>query len=455
MFESLSERLEAAFTRLRRKGKLTEADVDEGLREIRLALLEADVALPVVRTFLERVRVEAVGEAVLSSITPGQQLVKIVNDELVRLLGQEHRALRLAEKPPTVVLLVGLQGSGKTTAAAKLASNLKGRGIKPLLAAADLQRPAAVAQLVQLGSQIGVDVEAGEAGGDPVEVAKRALARAKDEGYAALIVDSAGRLHVDEELMAQAQRIRDAVQPDETLLVLDAMTGQDAVHAAAAFGDALEPTGSILTKIDGDARGGAALSLVETTGVPILFAGVGERIEDLEPFHPDRMASRILGMGDILTLVEKAEAEFTEEQAEDLERKMLEARFDLSDFLDQLRMIKKMGPIQNVLGMLPKLPGVGKIPDEAIDENALVMTEAIIQSMTFEERRKPQIINGSRRARIATGSGTKPQDVSALIKQFEMMRKMMKQQMGGIAGRVMSGRSNKKARKAMPKMKGF
>jgi signal recognition particle subunit SRP54 len=455
MFESLSDRLESAFKRLRGKGRLTEADLDEGLREIRTALLEADVALPVTRTFLERVREEAVGQHVLRSVTPGQQIVKIVHDEIVKLLGSEHRPLKIAETAPTVILLVGLQGSGKTTAAAKLASQLKSRGMKPLLAACDLQRPAAIEQLKQLAGQIGVDVEAGEPNGDPVPVARRALERAKTGGYAALIVDSAGRLHVDEELMDQARAIRDAVEPTETLLVLDSMTGQDAVQAAAAFGDALEPTGSILTKLDGDARGGAALSLVETTGVPILYAGVGERIDDLEAFHPDRMAQRILGMGDILTLVEKAEAQLEEDAAERLERKMLENAFDLDDFLEQLRMIKKMGPLQNVLGMLPKLPGIGKIPDEAIDEGALVKTEAIIQSMTSQERRKPQLINGSRRARIANGSGTKPQDVSQLVKQFDMMRKMMKQQLGGIAGRVIGRGSNKKARKALPKMKGF
>ena len=454
MFESLSDRLENAFKRLRGKGRLTEADLDEGLREIRMALLEADVALPVTRVFLERVREQAVGQHVLRSVTPGQQIVKIVHDELVGLLGREHRPLRLAEEPPTVVLLVGLQGSGKTTAAAKLAAQLKSQGRKPLLAACDLQRPAAIDQLKTLAAQIGVDVEAGEPNGDPIPVAKRALERAKTGGYSALIVDSAGRLHVDEELMAQARAIRDAVEPTETLLVLNAMTGQDAVQAAAAFGEGLEPTGSILTMLDGDARGGAALSLVETTGVPIVFAGVGERIEDLEPFHPDRMAQRILGMGDILTLVEKAEAQLEEEAAARLEKRMLENAFDLDDFLEQLRMIKKMGPIQNVLGMLPKIPGVGKIPDEAIDEGALVKTEAIIQSMTRQERQKPQLINGSRRARIANGSGTRPQDVSQLIKQFDMMRKMMKQQLGGLAGRVM-GRSNKKARKALPKMKGF
>ena len=453
MFESLSDRLENAFKRLRGKGRLTEADVEEGLREIRLALLEADVALPVARTFLDRVREKAIGEDVLKSITPGQQLVKIVNDEIVTLLGTDNRPLKIAEQPPTVILLVGLQGSGKTTAAAKLANNLKGRGIKPLLAACDLQRPAAIEQLRQLATQIGVDIEAGEPNGDPVAVAKRAKSRATSEGYGALIVDSAGRLHVDEELMDQARDIKKAVDPTETLLVLDSMTGQDAVQAAAAFGTALEPTGSILTKLDGDARGGAALSLVETTGVPIVFASIGERIEDLEAFHPDRMASRILGMGDILTLVEKAEAQLEEEEAARLEQKMLEATFDLDDFLSQLQMIKKMGPIQNVLGMLPKIPGVGKIPDEAIDENALVMTEAIIHSMTKQERRKPQLINSSRRSRIANGSGTKPQDVSQLIKQFDMMRKMMKQQMG-FANRFM-GKSNKKARKALPKMKGF
>jgi signal recognition particle subunit SRP54 len=453
VFETLSDRLESAFTRLRGKGKLTEANIDEGLREIRLALLEADVAVPVARAFLDRVREQAVGEAVLKSITPGQMIVKIVSDELQSLLGKEHRPLQMAPKPPTVILLVGLQGSGKTTAAAKLAAQLKSRGIKPLLAACDLQRPAAVEQLKQLGAQIGVDVEAGEHGGDPIEVARRAVKRGDAGEYQAVIIDSAGRLHVDEELMDQARAIRDAVQPNETLLVLDAMTGQDAVHAASAFGQALEPTGSILTKLDGDARGGAALSLVESTGVPILFAGIGERIEDLEPFYPDRMAQRILGMGDIVSLVEKAEALVDEEQAARLERKMMESRFDLEDFLEQLDMLKKMGPIQNVLGMLPKLPGIGKIPDEAIDEQQLVRTKAIIQSMTKVERKRPELINASRRLRIANGSGTRPQDVSQLIKQFEQMRKMMKSALGSIPG--MGRKTSRKARKALPKMKGF
>jgi signal recognition particle subunit SRP54 len=453
MFESLSDRLENAFKRLRGKGRLTESDVDEGLREIRTALLEADVGLPVVRAFLDRVRAQAVGEDVLRSVTPGQQIVKIVHDELVDLLGHEHRALRMAEEPPTVVLLVGLQGSGKTTAAAKLASQLKSKGLRPLLAACDLQRPAAVEQLAQLGSQIGVDVERGEAGGDPVKVAKRALDKARDEHYSVLIVDSAGRLHVDEDLMKQARKIRDAVDATETLLVLDAMTGQDAVQAAQAFATALEPTGAILTKLDGDARGGAALSLVEITGVPILFAGVGERIPDLEEFHPDRMAGRILGMGDVLTLVERAEQLIADEDAEKMERKLREASFDLGDFLDQLRMVKKMGPIQSLIGMIPGMPKVGKIDPDAIDENALVRTEAIIQSMTLAERRKPQIINGSRRQRIANGSGTRPQDVSTLIKQFDMMRKMLRQEMGALPG--VGSRSARKARKALPKMKGF
>jgi signal recognition particle subunit SRP54 len=453
MFESLSDRLENAFRRLRGKGRLTEADVDEGLQEIRRALLEADVGLPVVRGFLERVREQAVGEDVLRSVTPGQQIVKIVLDELVRLLGREHRALRMAETPPTVVLLVGLQGSGKTTAAAKLAASLKGRGLRPLLAACDLQRPAAVEQLAQLGTQIGVDVERGEAGGDPVKVAKRALDRARDEHYSVLIVDSAGRLHVDEELMKQARKIRDAITPDETLLVLDSMTGQDAVGAAEAFAKELEPTGAILTKLDGDARGGAALSLVEATGVPILFAGVGERIPDLEDFHPDRMAGRILGMGDVLTLVERAEQLVSEEDAEKMERKLRQANFDLGDFLDQLRMVKKMGPIQSLVGMIPGMPKIGKIDPDDIDEGALVRTEAIIQSMTLAERSKPQIINGSRRQRIANGSGTRPQDVSTLIKQFDMMRKMLRQQMGALPGP--GSRSSRKARKSMPKMKGF
>ncbi len=453
MFEGLSDRLENAFKRLRGKGRLTESDVDEGLREIRMALLEADVGLPVLRTFLERVREKSVGEDVLRSVTPGQQIVRIVHDELVELLGHEHRALRTAQKPPTVVLLVGLQGSGKTTAAAKLAAQLKSKGLKPLLAACDLQRPAAVEQLSQLGAQIGVDVEKGEAGGDPVKVAKRALDRARDEQYSVLIVDSAGRLHVDEDLMKQARTIRDAVEPDETLLVLDAMTGQDAVSAAEAFSAALEPTGAILTKLDGGARGGAALSLVAVTGVPILFAGVGERIPDLEEFYPDRMAGRILGMGDVLTLVERAEQLIAEEDAEKMERKLRQANFDLGDFLDQLRMVKKMGPIQSLVGMLPGMPKIGKINPDDIDEGALVRTEAIIQSMTKAERTKPQIINGSRRLRIANGSGTRPQDVSMLIKQFDMMRKILRQQLGALPGPA--GRSSKKARKSMPKMKGF
>jgi signal recognition particle subunit SRP54 len=449
VFESLSERLESAFGRLRRKGKLTKADVEEGLKEIRLALLEADVALPVVRDFVERVREEAVGEKVLRSLTPGQQIVKVVNDELVRMLGTSNRELRVADTPPTVILLVGLQGSGKTTAAAKLANQLKPR--KPLLAACDLQRPGAVEQLRQLGAQIGVDVEGGEPNGDPIPVAKRALNRAVTENYGVLIVDSAGRLAVDEELMAQARAIKDAIRPTETFLVLDSMTGQDAVATASAFNEKLEPTGAILTKLDGDARGGAALSLVGVTGLPIVFAAIGERIEDLEPFHPDRMASRILGMGDVLTLIERAEQSIAEEDAAELERKMREEGFDLGDFLEQLRMVKKMGPLSNVLGMLPKVPGIGKISDEDIDEAAIVRTEAIIQSMTPEERHKPMLINASRRSRIARGSGTMPQDVSQLLKQFDQMRKMMRQAMN-IPG---LGRKSRKARKALPKMKGF
>lgn len=469
MFESLSTRLDTAFRRLRRKGKLTKDDVEEGLREIRLALLEADVGVAVARAFLDRVREQAVGDEVLRSLTPGHHIVKIVRDELVRLLGLQHRPLLLAELPPTVILLVGLQGSGKTTAAAKLAANLKGRGQRPLLAACDLQRPAAVEQLVQLGSAIGVDVERGGFGGstersggtprsdgpdeDPVAVARRALERARAEGYTSLVVDSAGRLHVDAELMAEARRIRDAITPHETLLVLDAMTGQDAVTAAEAFASALEPTGAILTKLDGDARGGAALSLVETTGVPILFAGVGETVADLEEFHPDRMAGRILGMGDVLTLVERAERSIEAEEAEAMERKLRDASFDLGDFLEQLRMVKKMGPVTKLVGMLPNMPDIGKVSEDDIDEGALVRTEAIIQSMTPAERAKPQIINPSRRRRIADGSGTKPQDVSMLLKQFDMMRKMLRQSLGRIPG--VGRKSGRKARKALPKMKGF
>ena len=455
MFDSLSSRLESVFKRLRGKGRLSRDDVEEGLKEIRLALLEADVALPVVQTFLDRVHDAAVGEEVLRSLTPGQQLVKVVNDELVRLLGGQQRPLVLADEPPTVILLVGLQGSGKTTAAAKLAVALRREHkVRPLLAACDLQRPAAIDQLQTLGSQIGVDVEAGEPDGDPVPVAKRALERARRDGYGVLIVDSAGRLHIDSELMGQARAIRDAISPHETLLVLDSMTGQDAVNAASAFGEVLEPTGSILTKLDGDARGGAALSLAEVTGVPILYAGVGERTEDLEAFHPDRMASRILGMGDVLTLVERAEREIAEEDADALEQKIREATFDLADFLDQLQMIKKMGPVQNLLGMLPQIPGIGRIDEDQIDESQLVRTEAIIRSMTPAERAKPQVIDASRRRRIAGGSGTQPQDVNMVLTQFDAMRKMMRK----MAGPLSPGRQRKrsrKARKSMPKMKGF
>lgn len=453
MFESLSGRLDDAFRRLRRKGKLTKADVEEGLREIRLALLEADVGVGVVSAFLDRVREQAVGDEVLRSLQPGQHIVKIVRDELVHLLGREHRPLRQAPIPPTVLLLVGLQGSGKTTAAAKLAGVAKARGLRPVLAACDLQRPAAVEQLATLGDRIGVDVVKGDAGGDPVEVARRALDQARSGGYSMLIVDSAGRLHVDEELMDEARRIKEAIAPHETLLVLDAMTGQDAVTAAQAFAAALEPTGAILTKLDGDARGGAALSLTQTTGVPILYAGVGEGIADLEEFHPDRMAGRILGMGDVLTLVERAEAAVEAEEAEAMERKLREASFDLSDFLEQLRMVRKMGSLQKLAGLLPSMPGVGKISEEDIDEGAISRIEAIIRSMTPGERAKPERINSSRRRRIASGSGTQPQDVSSLLKQFEMMRKLLRRQMGAIPG--MGRKPGRKARKALPKMKGF
>ncbi|HVE92296.1 MAG TPA: signal recognition particle protein [Actinomycetota bacterium] len=454
MFESLSDRLETAFARLRRKGRLTKEDVEEGLKEIRTALLEADVSLPVVRNFLERVREQAVGDQVLRSLTPGQHIVKIVHDELVALLGGQQRQLIRADKPPTVILLVGLQGSGKTTAAAKLAAHLKARGTRPLLAACDLQRPAAVEQLRQLGAQVGVAVEAGEAGGDPVKTAAQALKRARTENFGALIVDSAGRLTVDEEMMEQARSIRDAVSPHETLLVLDSMTGQDAVQTAESFAERLDPTGAILTKLDGDARGGAALSLVEAAGVPIVFAGTGERIEDLEPFHPDRIASRILGMGDVLSLIEKAESAIAEEDAEALERKIREATFDLKDFLDQLQMVRQMGPIQNLVGLMPNIPGVGRISDQEVDEGQLTRVESIIRSMTPQERAKPELINASRRRRIAEGSGNQPQDVNNVLKQFDQMRKMMRQMAGAIPGKGRKGAS-RKARRGMPKMKGF
>ena len=428
MFDSLSSRFDDIFTRLRSRGRLNEKQVDEVLREIRLALLEADVSLKVVKAFVTDVRGRAEGAEIHKSLTPAQQVIKLVHAALIDVLGHEAVGLAPSPRPPRVVLIAGLQGSGKTTAAAKLALHLKGQGRKPILAACDLQRPAAISQLRQLGEQAGVTVIAELDAKDPAALAQRALKHARDEGFTDLIVDTAGRMHVDPDLMAELGRISDAVTPTETLLVCDAMTGQDAVNVAESFIQEVDVTGIVLTKLDGDARGGAALSMSYVTDRPIKFAGVGEKLKDLEAFHPDRMASRILGMGDVMTLIEKAESVFDEAEAKKMEAKLRKADFTFEDFLSQMQALKKMGPMSQVLGMLP---GMSKLPlgDEQVDRQ-MPKIEAIIRSMTPRERNDPSLINGSRRKRIAAGSGSTIQDVNRLVKQFDQVRKMMKQMAG-------------------------
>ncbi len=430
MFESLSDRLGGVFKRLRGKGRLTEAEVDEVMSEIRTALLEADVNVGVVRDVVARIREQAVGSQVSAALDPGQQIVKIVNAELVAMLGGETLKISYASQPPTVVLMAGLQGSGKTTSAAKLASWFRSQGRNPLLVGADLQRPAAVEQLRVLGQQLNVPVFSQS--GDPVECARAGLAEARDKGRDVLIVDTAGRLAIDAEMMRQVAEISGAVSPHYTFLVVDAMTGQDAVTVAKAFDETLAITGVILSKLDGDARGGAALSVKQVIGKPIAFATTGEKLDAFEQFHPDRMASRILGMGDVLTLIEQAEKVFEKEQAEAAASKMLEGQFTLDDFLEQLQQVKKMGPLSGIMGMIPGMPK--EVKDAQISDDLVKVTEAIIRSMTPEERAKPEVINGSRRARIAKGSGTQIADVNRLVKQFMEMQKMMKR-MGGMGGK--------------------
>ncbi|MBM3659226.1 MAG: signal recognition particle protein [Actinobacteria bacterium] len=423
MFDSLSDRFEGIFTRLRSRGKLTEKDIDEIAREIRLALLEADVNVRVVKALIARIKERANGAEVAKSLSPAQQVIKIVHEELVATLGGDARKLSVNPKPPTVVLLAGLQGSGKTTAAAKLARWLERDGKRPLLVGADLQRPAAVEQLKVLGERVGVPVSS--TGSDPVEVARNGIDEAIRLGRNFVIVDTAGRLQIDVELMDELRAIRDAVNPDDSLLVVDAMTGQEAVNVAEAFAETVDLTGIVLTKLDGDARGGAALSVKEVTGRPIMFAGVGEKLEDFEPFYPDRMASRILGMGDVLTLIEKAEQAFDAEQAAVATEKLRQGEFTLQDFLEQMRQMRKMGPLQNLVAMLPGVPK--ELRNADVDEGELARIEAIICSMTMEERSNPTVINGSRRIRIAQGSGTTTQDVNQLLKQFKQVSQMMKQ----------------------------
>lgn len=426
MFDALSERLTATLDGVRQRGTLTEADIDAAMREIRLALLEADVNLKVVRQFTAAVKERALGAEIIGSLNPGQQVIGIVHEQLVELLGGEAEEITFAGRPPTVILLAGLQGSGKTTAAAKLAHLLKEEhGSSVALAACDIYRPAAIDQLVTMGERAGATVYQRGTDVDAVTIATWALEEAKKNGKDVLIVDTAGRLSIDEELMDELRRIRAAVQPDNTVLVVDAMTGQDAVTVAENFGATVPLDGVIMTKLDGDARGGAALSVKQITGKPILFASTGEKIPDFERFHPDRMAQRLLGMGDVLSLIEQAERNIEEQEARDLEKKLRKGEFTLEDFLSQIRMMRRMGPLSSLLGMLP---GVGKqLKGAQIDDSAINRIEAIILSMTPQERRDPKLINGSRKRRIAAGSGTTIQDVGRLLNQFEQMRKMMKQ----------------------------
>ena len=438
MFATLSDRLAATFKTLRGKGKLSDADIDATAREIRVALLEADVALPVVKDFIARVKERARGAEVSAALNPAQQVVKIVNDELVRILGGETRRLRFAKQPPTVIMLAGLQGSGKTTLAAKLGLWLKNTGNQPLLVAADLQRPNAVTQLQVVGEQAGVAVWAPEPGngvGDPVAVARSGVEHARQKLYDVVIVDTAGRLGIDAEMMAQARDIRDAVSPDETLFIVDAMIGQDAVTTAQAFLDGVGFDGVVLTKLDGDARGGAALSVVSVTGRPVMFASAGEKLADFDVFHPERMASRILDLGDVLTLIEQAEKVFDASQAEDMARKLQKGTgFTLEDFHGQLQAIRRMGPIRNLIGMLP---GAGQMRDalDQLDDRDVDRIQAIIRSMTPAERDNPKIINGSRRSRIARGSGTQVSEVNQLVERFFAARDMMSQAAkGGFPG---------------------
>jgi signal recognition particle subunit SRP54 len=457
VFETLSDRLNQVFTALRSRGRLSAADIDATMREIRIALLEADVALPVVRQFVANVRERASGEEVSEALNPAQQVIKIVNEELIEILGGEARRLRFAKNPPTVIMLAGLQGSGKTTLAAKLARWLKAQGNTPLLVAADLQRPNAVQQLQVLGERAGVTVFApfpGSGVGDPVQAAAMAITEAQHKLYNIVIIDTAGRLGIDEEMMQQAADIRDAVDPDEILFVVDAMIGQDAVTTAQSFLEGVGYDGVVLTKLDGDARGGAALSIAQLTGRPVMFASTGEKLDDFDLFHPDRMASRILDLGDVLTLIEQAERTFDQDQAADMASKLASGEgFTLEDFVEQLQMVRKMGPIGNILGMLPGAAQNREMLSQVNDKD-LDRAAAIVNSMTRDERRNPKIINGSRRARIAAGSGVTVGEVNNLIVRFLEGQKMMRQMMGNMPGMAGLRRGQKNRGKGKKKGKG-
>ena len=436
-FQSLTEKLANAFKKFRNKGKLTEADVKEGMREVKLALLEADVNFKVVKAFTQSVTERAVGTEVLESLLPAQQIVKIVNEELIALMGGETPKINISPKPPTVIMMVGLQGAGKTTHAAKIANMYKQKSKNPLLVACDVYRPAAIDQLKIVGESVKVPVFSMGSKISPVEIAKAGVEHAKKNGHDMVIIDTAGRLHIDEALMEELVKIKSSVNPSEILLTVDAMTGQDAVNVAKTFNDLLDITGVVLTKMDGDTRGGAALSVKYITGKPIKFVGMGEKMDAIEIFHPDRMASRILGMGDILSLIEKAEAAYDEKNAKELEKKMREQTFSLEDFLDQLRQLKKMGNLDQLMAMMPG-GNTGALKNAQVDEKQLDRIEAIILSMTPEERLRPDIINGSRRRRIAKGCGMGVEDVNRLLKQFEQMKKMMKQLTGKGAKKMLA-----------------
>ncbi|MCE5199284.1 MAG: signal recognition particle protein [Armatimonadota bacterium] len=442
MFESLSDKLQNVFQKLRSRGGLTEQEVNDALREVRLVLLEADVNYKVVKDFVGRVKERAIGEDILKGLNPAQQVIKIVNEELVGLLGGEQAKLKVSDRPPTVMMVAGLHGAGKTTNVAKLALMYKKQGKRPLLVAGDVYRPAAIMQLRTLGEQIGVDVfDIGDKQ-DAVAVAGAAMHHARSNGNDFVLIDVAGRLHIDEEMMSELKRLRSSIDVTEVLLVVDAMTGQDAVNVAQQFNEALEIDGVIMTKMDGDARGGAALSIKAVTGKPIKLIGTSEKMDGLEPFYPDRMASRILGMGDVLSLIEKAQESFDEDQARAMEKKFRENKFDLNDYLEQIQQMRKMGPLDQILGMIPGLGNMSKLKDAKIDETEFKRVEAILRSMTRDERSDPTILNGSRRRRIANGSGTSVQDVNRLMNQFSEMKKMI---------RVMSGAEESgKRRKKMP-----
>ena len=425
MFSNLSEKLENAFKKFKNKGKLTEADVKEGMREVKLALLEANVNYKVTRDFIKSVTERAVGSDVLESLLPAQQIIKIVHEELVKLMGETNNKLQISSRPPTVIMMVGIQGSGKTTQTAKLASMYKKQGKRPLLVACDVYRPAAIEQLKVVGAQVDVPVfDMGNS--DPVEIAKAGIEHAKRHGHDMVFIDTAGRLNVDEAMMEELERMKAATDPTEILLVVDAMTGQDAVNIAEALNNLLDLTGVILSKLDSETRGGAALSIRYVTGKPIKFIGTGEKLDAIEPFYPDRMASRILGMGDVLTLIEKAQQTFDDKKAAELEKKLRENSFTLNDYLEQFRQIKNMGDIEQIAAMIPGVKP-GALKDAKVDEKAMAHTEAIILAMTAEEREKPNVINGSRRKRIATGSGTSVEEVNKLLRQYDQMNKMIKQ----------------------------